>query len=265
MRQLIFFCHNFTPLINSITAMSNLYKDLAHVYEAMYETFMDYDNELIFYGQILKRYNCQSVFEIGSGAGSLAKRFIDAGFGYSGMDISQEMIALAQKLLPNVAFHQADMRHFQLPEPTKAMIMVGRTISYLLTNDDVMHSFRSVYNSLDSGGLFCFDAIDASKFIPPIHKDQEIIHNATYQGKSYSRKSYFDLNLATGWTWDWKADYFEIENNRSKHIGEDFSTLRAFTEDEIKLFLTLNQLEVVEVLPKLSYAFDTLVYVTKKV
>lgn len=244
--------------------MSNLYKDLAPVYEAMYETFMDYDNELKFYSQILKKYNRTSVFEIGSGAGSLAKRFIEAGFDYAGMDISDNMIALAQKTLPEVTFSQGDMRYFQLPNPVEAMLMVGRTISYLTINEDVMAAFCSVYTSLNEGGIFCFDAIDASKFIPSIHKNKVIVHNANHQGKSYSRQSYFDLNLSTGWTWDWRADYFEIDNGEKKHIGDDFSTLRTFTEDEINLFLKLNGLTVIETIPKPSYAFDTLVYVVSK-
>lgn len=249
--------------------MSNLYKDLAPVYEAMYETFMDYDNELKFYSQILKKYNRSSVFEIGSGAGSLAKRFIESGFDYAGMDISDDMIALAQKALPQVTFSQGDMRYFNriggpILNPVEAIIMVGRTISYLLTNEDVMASFRSVHCSLKEGGIFCFDAIDASKFIPSIDKNQVIVHNANHHGKSYSRESYFDLNLSTGWTWDWKADYFEFEDGEKKHIGDDFSTLRTFTEDEIKLFLKLNSLTVIEIIPKPSYAFDTLVYVVSK-
>lgn len=244
--------------------MSNLYKDLAPVYEAMYETFMDYDNELKFYSQILKKYNRSSVFEIGSGAGSLAKRFIESGFDYAGMDISDDMIALAQKTLSEVTFTQGDMRYFRLSAPVEAMIMVGRTISYLLTNDDVMATFSSVHSSLIEGGIFCFDAIDASKFIPSIHKNQVIVHNAKHQGKSYSRESYFDLNLSTGWTWDWKADYFEIKDEGKEPIGDDFSTLRTFTEDEIKLFLKLNGLTVIETISKPSYAFDTLVYVASK-
>jgi SAM-dependent methyltransferase len=244
--------------------VSNLYKDLASVYEAMYETFMDYDNELKFYSQILRKYNRSSIFEIGSGAGSLAKRFIEAGFDYAGMDISEDMIALAQKALPQVTFNQEDMRYFKLPIPVEAMIMVGRTISYLLTNDDVMAAFCSVSTSLEEGGIFCFDAIDASKFIPSIDKNHVIVHNANHQGKSYSRESYFDLNLSTGWTWNWKADYFEIYGSEKKHIGDDFSTLRTFTEDEINLFLKLNGLTVIETIPKPSYAFDTLVYVVSK-
>ncbi|MFN8345321.1 MAG: class I SAM-dependent methyltransferase [Spirosomataceae bacterium] len=244
--------------------MSNLYKNLAPVYEAMYETFMDYDNELKFYSQILRKYHRSSVFEIGSGAGSLAKRFIEAGFDYAGIDISSEMIALARKNLPHVSFHKADMRHFELKTPAEAMMMVGRTISYLLTNDDVMAMFRSVHNALPKGGIFCFDAIDASRFIPTIRKDQMLVHDATHGGKSYRRESYFNLNLSTGWTWDWRANYFELEAGEKKHIGDDFSTLRAFTEDDIHLFSTLNNLKVLEIIAKPSYAFDTLVYVVTR-
>ena len=37
--------------------MANLYTDLAEVYEAMYQTFIDYEEEYQFYADILKKSN----------------------------------------------------------------------------------------------------------------------------------------------------------------------------------------------------------------
>jgi hypothetical protein len=44
--------------------MSNLYNSLAEVYEAMYKTFINYEEEFKLYQQLLLKYNFKSVVEI---------------------------------------------------------------------------------------------------------------------------------------------------------------------------------------------------------
>ena len=77
--------------------MNTLYTNLAEVYAAMYKTFINYKEELDFYGSLLTKYNCQSVLEIGCGTGNLAPGFIDLGFKYYGFDLSSEMLKIAKK------------------------------------------------------------------------------------------------------------------------------------------------------------------------
>jgi hypothetical protein len=47
--------------------MSNLYGNLSEVYEAMYQSFINYDEEFSFYNDLLQKYNCKNVLEIGCG------------------------------------------------------------------------------------------------------------------------------------------------------------------------------------------------------
>ena len=46
------------------------------------------------------------------------------------------------------------------------------------------------------------------------------------------------MNLSAGWTYDWHARYL-IEQDGAQTEHEDLTTLRAFTGDEILLFLKL--------------------------
>jgi hypothetical protein len=55
------------------------------------------------------------------------------------------------------------------------------------------------------------------------------------------------LNLETGWTYDWRAKYF-IEENEETSQYDDLTTLRAFTKDEMVLFLKLNGFIVKEII-----------------
>ena len=60
--------------------MTKLYADLAAVYEAMYATFIDYEEEYAFYGAMLQQYGKSKVLELGCGTGNLAVLFEQGGF-----------------------------------------------------------------------------------------------------------------------------------------------------------------------------------------
>jgi len=148
--------------------MNKLYSELAEVYEAMYATFINYKEEYNFYQKILSSYHKKSVLEIGCGTGNLALHFRQNGLDYCGLDLSKEMIAIAKTKAPGCIFIERDMRNFQLEKPVQSIIITARSISYLLSNKDVNSTFKSVYNSLENEGIFCFDFIDANRFIPAI-------------------------------------------------------------------------------------------------
>lgn len=245
--------------------MSSLYKELSGVYEAMYQTFINYDEEFAFYSSILNKYNCNNVLEVGCGTGHLAEKFIQNNFNYTGIDLSEEMLAIACKKYPGYSFLKADMRNFTLNSKTDSAIITGRTISYLITNEDVYNAFTFINKNLSTGGIICFDCIDASKFIPLISEGKKVVHKAEWENKKYKRESNWKINFSQSWTFDWRSVYFEEKGNGlSEKIGEDQSTIRSFTKDEINLFLTLSGFEIKEIIDRPSYAFDTFVTVAKK-
>jgi SAM-dependent methyltransferase len=245
--------------------MGNLYENLAGVYEAMYQTFINYDDEYKFYSTLFYKYQKQHIAEIGCGTGNLAHQFLQNGFTYTGIDLSSEMLQLAQEKNPGALFLQADMRNFTLPQPAAAFLMAGRTISYLIRDEDVYSCFRSVYKQSDEKGIFCFDFIDASRFIPLIEDGKEIIHTASFENKQYQRSSYWKINPAQSFTFSWSSFYYELnEKNEKILIGKDDSVIRAYTKDDIILFLKLCGFEVLEMIDKRSYAFDTYAAVARK-
>ena len=118
--------------------MSNLYSNLSSIYEAMYRSFINYEEEFTFYHNILLKYSCTSVVEIGCGSGNVARRFVNSNIEYVGMDLSEEMLAIAKISNPTAVFVKDDMRSFILNTKMDAAIITGRTISYLLSNSDVI-------------------------------------------------------------------------------------------------------------------------------
>ncbi|MEP6712844.1 MAG: class I SAM-dependent methyltransferase [Ferruginibacter sp.] len=244
--------------------MSNLYNSLAQVYEAMYKTFIDYDAEFELYKQLLVKYHCRSLVEIGCGTGNLATRFTENNFEYTGLDLSAEMLSIAKMNNPASKFLLSGMQDFNLPGLVEAAIITGRTISYLLTNKDVSESFSCINKNLKPGGIICFDFIDANKFIPLI-TSEGVWHSADVGEKIFKRESFWSLNLSQGWGIDWLSVFYEASADGALiKICEDESTIRAFTKDEILLFLQLAGFTVKEIMPRPSYAFDTFVIVAEK-
>lgn len=244
--------------------ITSLYDQLASIYEAMYQSFIDYDDEFQVYSNIIKQYNFKQVIEIGSGTGHLAKRFQTEGFDYLGLDYSNAMIRIAKEKHPQIKFVQGDMRDFKLKQPVESIIITARTISYLVNNQDINAAFKSIHHHLKKEGVLCFDFIDANRFIPAIDKDKAVLHKAIYEGIQYVRESFWSLNLQEGWTFDWRSEFYKIKGNTPSKIGTDTSTVRTFTQDEIRLFLALNDFELIEMVNRPTYAFDTFLVTARK-
>ncbi|HEX7906050.1 MAG TPA: class I SAM-dependent methyltransferase [Chitinophagaceae bacterium] len=246
--------------------MANLYTDLSEVYEMMYQTFINYDEEYTYYSTKLKKHNSRSVIELGCGTGHLAGRFIAGGFDYTGFDVNDAMLEIAKSKHSAAVFKKEDMRDFKLDTSKDACLLAGRTSAYLITNKDVLDCFRSIYNSLNEAGILLFDVIDATEFIQQIKNGKKITHRAIFNKRKFRRESYWSVNEAQSWTFNWDSVYFEEdEKGNSKELGKDNSVIRAFTKDEISLMLKLSGFNILEIENRSSYAFDTFVVVAQKI
>jgi SAM-dependent methyltransferase len=245
--------------------MANLYEGkMAAIFDAMYQTFIDYDEEYQFYSDLIRENNGKSVLEIGSGTGNLTKRFQENLWDYVGLDYSQSMIDIALERNPSSSFICGDMRHFSLEKSVDAIIITGRSTSYLTTNRDVQNTFSSLFKNCNNDGVIIFDFIDANRFIPFTKENEKIIHEATYEGINYVRESNWQTSDLENFMLNWSAQYYIIKDNIKEVIANDFSTVRVFTLNEIQLFLHLNGFEIIKTIDRKTYAYDTYVIVAKK-
>lgn len=246
--------------------MANLYDgQMAAIYDAMYQTFVNYDEEYAFYNNLIQEYKASTTLEIGSGTGNLAKRFNENNQNYQGLDYSDDMIAIAKERNKNSSFTQGDMRDFKLNKTFDSILITGRSTSYLITNDDVNRTFDSIHKNLNENGILIFDFIDANRFIPFTKENPIIIHEAEYENVQYIRESHWDTNNALeNFMLEWTAKYYAVANGEKKTIENDFSTVRVFTLNEIELFLYLNNFKILKTIDRKTYAYDTFVIVAQK-
>ncbi len=214
----------------------------------MYHNLFDYKAEYEFYDKILKRNKSKSVLEIGCGSGNLASYFEKSEYEYTGIDSSKEMLTIANEVAPNAKFIRADMRKLRLKLKYDTVIISGRSISYLITNNDVKNTLKSIYQTLKKGGVLIFDSFNAAKIIS--QKKKRFVQEAAFNRRKYKRVSTKTLNLKSGWTENWHATYYIKEKNKKTKIIKDKSIIRSFTKDEMKLFLKIFEFRVEKVIDR---------------
>lgn len=224
--------------------MTQLYSTLAEIYHEMYQHIFDYDKEFHFYDSILKTNNCHKILEIGCGSGMLARRFLDNGYDYLGLDLFDEMLNIARREVKSDRFIQCDMRNVSFNQQFEAILITGRSIAYVIDNRGIIDTLTGVHKSLKDNGLFVFGVFDANQIFDNFDDfEQNIEHN----NKKIRRISNLEKNLATGWTYNWTARYI-IEQDNQLSEYDDITTLRAFTRDEIMLFMKLAGFDIEEII-----------------
>jgi SAM-dependent methyltransferase len=101
----------------------------------------------------------KSALDLACGTGSTTIALARLGLRVIGLDLSSEMLALAQDKSENVqlTYTQQDMRSFTLPAAVGLVVSFQDGINYLLTQEDLARTMTSVYQSLLPDGLFIFD------------------------------------------------------------------------------------------------------------
>jgi SAM-dependent methyltransferase len=224
--------------------MTQLYTKLAGIYHEMYQHIFDYDKEFFFYDSILKKHNCNKILEIGCGSGMLARRFLKNGYDYLGLDSADEMLEIARSEVNTSVFVHCDMRNLLYSEQFDSVLITGRSIAYLTENHDIIMTLTGIHNSLKENGLVVFDLFEANGIFDNFDDFEQ---NIEHDGKKIKRISKLKKNLKTGWTYDWYAKYI-IEKDGNVNEFEDLTTLRAFTKDEILLFLKLTGFKLKEII-----------------
>lgn len=181
------------------------------------------------------------------------------------MDFSEPMLALAKEKYPEGNFRQGDMRTFSLPKKYDVALIIGRSTSYLLSDDDLESTFESNSKVLLGPSLIIFDCIDANRFLPYIKQNPHIIHEYNNGNIRYFRKTVWRRNPdVNGKFVEWTSTYFKEEDSEIEPLGNDISTFRVFTVEEIKRQLAKSGFKVLNISERKTYAFDTFVVVAKK-
>ncbi len=138
------------------------YEQLAYVYDHLMAD-APYDSWVQYLCEEMERFQAPGnrVLDLGCGTGALSIRLIKKGFDVTGVDMSEDMLAVAAEKAgkEGVVFplFQQDMSKIDgLPEYDIATIFCD-SLNYLSTPEEVRDTFRHVHSHLAPEGLFLFD------------------------------------------------------------------------------------------------------------
>jgi ubiquinone/menaquinone biosynthesis C-methylase UbiE len=137
------------------------YTGIASVYD-IYMDHIPYDEWTDFIVDLLKKYNISKglLLELGCGTGTMTRQLVHRGYEMIGLDLSEEMLAIAQEKEDNgnnILYLCQDMRDLELYGTVSAVVSFCSTMNYILTEEDMLKVFKRVNNYLDPKGLFVFD------------------------------------------------------------------------------------------------------------
>ena len=140
--------------------MTNSYKRFALVYDHLMQD-IPYDHYVQWVKEHAPSEKFPKLLDIGCGTGTLSSLFHDAGYEVSGIDLSEEMLAIAQERfqmnnisIPLYAMSMDEMEGFSNIDVVTIPI---DSINYLVEEQSVKETFRLIFEFLRTGGQLFFD------------------------------------------------------------------------------------------------------------
>ena len=113
------------------------------------------------------------VVDLGCGSGILATHLVERGYKVVGADPSAAMLRIARRTAPAARFIRSRAEGFELPR-CAAVLATGEALTYLAAGAapgaHLRRHIRRVSDALVAGGLFIFDAIEASDSRPMTYR-----------------------------------------------------------------------------------------------
>lgn len=165
--------------------------------------------------------------DLACGTGAHLQHFVKRGYRAWGLDLNQPMLAQAQARCPEAEFLCDDMAGFCAPLQVDLISCFLYSIHY---NNDIarlQQCLTKVHQSLRTGGLFCFNAVDCRT----IADSRDTSHCAIQDGSSY--------RFSSGWRYSGVGERqwltLRIEKTRD---GET----RTWTDQHPMVAITFSQL-----------------------
>lgn len=139
----------------------------------VYDLFMDGVPYEEWAGRIvenLKEYGIEEglVLDLGCGTGSMTELLAEAGYDMIGVDVSEEMLELADEKKResghDILYLLQDMREFELYGTVRAIVSVCDSLNYIMEEEELRKVFRLAHNYLDPDGILLFDMNTVYKY-----------------------------------------------------------------------------------------------------
>ncbi len=128
-------------------------------YDAIYGTMKDYDKEAQQIHAVIKQYKQSpgnALLDVACGtAAHLA--FLRRDYTVEGLDLDEEMLAIARRRNPGVSFHHANMVDFDLGHTFDVVMCLFSSIGYTKTLPRMRQALQTMRRHLNPGGVLLIE------------------------------------------------------------------------------------------------------------
>ena len=144
--------------------MNDVFQKYAEIYDALYSN-KDYSKETDYLFALLGDLSGKSMLDIGCGTGRYAEEFAGRNVNVHGIDLSPEMINVANdrrsilttSTKKNLTYQVGDARNFESEQSYDVVCSLFHVINYQLTDEELISFFSTAHDALKPGGVLVFD------------------------------------------------------------------------------------------------------------
>jgi len=131
-----------------------MYRESARYYDEIY-SYKDYKKEAEKIHRIIRKYKTNlgnSLLDVACGTGNHIQ-YLKPYYHVEGLDINQEMLAIARRKHPDIVFHKADMTNFNLGRQYDVIVCLFSAIGFVQNVPKLRSTMRSITKHLRPGGV----------------------------------------------------------------------------------------------------------------
>ncbi len=136
--------------------------------------------------------NPVSVLDLACGTGNMTLELSRRGYQMTGIDHSEEMLAIARKKAKearrDIPFFKANLNGVEGPMPADTVICIYDSMNYLMSNDEVVQVLGQVRPFVRKKGLFLFDICTEAN---SVRHFRNITEREAGEGFAYVRHSFY--------------------------------------------------------------------------
>ncbi len=156
------------------------YQDFAYIYDRLMHQDVDYDAWCDYIENMFDLHGVSpdTLCELACGTGNMTSRLSSRGYEMTGVDISSDMLRVAQAKTGDVEFICSDMSKLKLDKKYDSFLCMIDGLNYVITPKAVINTLKTVKEHLNDNGVFMFD-------ISSRYKLENVIGNETFIHSDY--------------------------------------------------------------------------------
>jgi SAM-dependent methyltransferase len=213
-----------------------LYHELAESYFAIEKNHRDIRRDVSCITALLRGRKHATLLDLGCGTGEHLALLEREGIRCTGVDISEDMIAVAGKRYPNIEFVRTDMTDIEYDAAFNIVISLFGSFNYLINDADIESMLMKLRKALKTGGVGVFEIWNSQPILKIKEKGIGPVSMTSHNGELIKRERGFKLRndpfkTVVEVNYQYTIDGVGHKSIRDRHI------MRTFISDEITRFL----------------------------